>query len=63
MLTIQDQIQELRRELRGCLLTRRERAQAKAELKKLIAEQAELDRVFDAALEAFHHTAEATRAA
>ncbi len=50
MLTIYDQVQELRAELAGCLLTRRERAQAQAELKKLIAEQAKLDRAFNAAL-------------
>ena len=34
MLTIADQIQQLRREKNGCLLTRPERAQAKAELKR-----------------------------
>jgi hypothetical protein len=50
MLTIYDQVQELRAELAGCLLTRRERSQTQAELKKLIAEQAKLDRVFNAAL-------------
>jgi hypothetical protein len=50
MLTIYDQIQELRAELARCILTRRERAQAEAELKRLIAEQAKLDRAFDAAL-------------
>jgi hypothetical protein len=33
MLTICDQIQELRAELARCILTRRERAQAEAELK------------------------------
>jgi hypothetical protein len=52
MLTIYDQIQDLRAELGGCILTRRERAQAQAELKKLVAEQAKLDRAFDAALAA-----------
>ena len=50
MLTIYDQIQELRAELARCILTRRERAQAEAELKRLIAEQAKLDRTFNAAL-------------
>jgi hypothetical protein len=50
MLTIYDQIQELRAELARCILTRRERAQAEAELQRLIAEQAKLDRAFDAAL-------------
>jgi septal ring factor EnvC (AmiA/AmiB activator) len=50
MLNIYDQIQELRAELAGCILTRRERAQAQAELTRLVAEQAKLDRAFDAAL-------------
>jgi hypothetical protein len=50
MLNIYDQIQELRAELTGCILTRRERAQAQAELKRLVAEQAKLDRAFDAAI-------------
>jgi hypothetical protein len=50
MLTIYDQIQELRAELASCILTYRERAQAEAELQRLIAEQAKLDRAFDAAL-------------
>ena len=52
MIALYDHIQELRAELRGCALTRRERAQAQAELAKAIAEQAELDRAFDRALEA-----------
>jgi hypothetical protein len=46
MLTIFDQVRELRAELAGCLLTRRERAQAQAKLKRLVAEQAEIDRAF-----------------
>ena len=50
MLNIYDQIQELRAEMTGCILTRRERAQAQAELTRLIVEQAKLDRAFDAAL-------------
>ena len=50
MIAVYDQIQELRAELARCVLTRRERAQAEAELKRLIAEQAKLDRAFDAAL-------------
>ena len=50
MLNIYDQLQELRAELARCILTHRERAQAEAELKRLIAEQAKLDRTFDAAL-------------
>jgi hypothetical protein len=50
MLNIYDQIQELRAELAGCILTRRERAQAQAELTRLVAEQAKLDRAFGAAI-------------
>jgi hypothetical protein len=50
MLTIYDQIQELRAELAGCLMTCRERAAARAELNKLLAEQAMLDREFDRAI-------------
>jgi hypothetical protein len=50
MLNIYDQIQELRAELAGCILTRRERAQAQAELKRLVAEQAKLDRAYEAAI-------------
>jgi len=52
MLTIDDQIWQLRVELNNCGFSRRERGQAEAELKRLMAEQAELDRVFDQALEA-----------
>jgi hypothetical protein len=52
MITLDDHIQELRAELRGCYFTRRERTAMQAELKKAIAEQAEHDRAFDAALEA-----------
>ncbi|HJU16776.1 MAG TPA: hypothetical protein VJ770_09935 [Stellaceae bacterium] len=62
MLTIDDQIHQLRLELTGCLLTRRERAQAKAELKRLLAAQAEHERAFDAALEALHRLPDATGA-
>jgi hypothetical protein len=50
MLTIADQIRELRAELTGCLLTRRERAQAQSELKRLVAKQAKLNRALDAAV-------------
>ena len=53
MIALYDHIQELRAELRGCALTRRERAQAQAELVKAIEEQAELDLAFDRALEAY----------
>ena len=52
MIAPYDHIQELRAELRGCYMTRRERAAAHAELAKAIAEQAELDRAFDRVLEA-----------
>ena len=52
MITLYDHIQELRAELRGCVMTHRERTQAQIELAKAIEEQAELDRAFDAAIEA-----------
>ena len=52
MITLYDHIQELRAELRGCYFTRCERASVQAELAKAVAEQAELDRAFDRALEA-----------
>ena len=52
MIALYDHIQQLRAELRGCYMTRRERAAAHAELAKAIAEQAELDRAFDRVLEA-----------
>jgi len=52
MITLYDHIQELRVELRGCGFTRRERAVVEAELAKAVAEQAEIDRAFDRALEA-----------
>ncbi|MGY0713309.1 hypothetical protein [Azospirillum argentinense] len=50
MLTIHDQIRELRAELASCALTRRERAQARAELDRLLARQARMDRATDALL-------------
>ncbi len=50
MLNIYDQTQELRAELAGCILTRHERAQAQAELNRLVAEQAKLDHAFDVAI-------------
>jgi hypothetical protein len=53
MITLYDHIQELRAELRGCYFTPRERASVQAEIAKAVAEQAELDRAFDSALEAF----------
>ena len=52
MITLYDHIQELRAELRGCRFTRRERAAVEAELAKAVVEQAELERAFEAALEA-----------
>jgi hypothetical protein len=52
MLTIDDRIWQLQAKLKNCGFTRRERRQAEAELKRLMAEQAELDRAFDRALEA-----------
>ena len=52
MLDLYDHIQELRRKLRGCRFTPRERVAVQAELANAIAEQAEFDRAFNAALEA-----------
>src|ERR1700737_4532301 len=52
MITLYVHIQELRAKLRACRFTRRERAAVEAELAKAVAEQAELDRAFDRALEA-----------
>lgn len=43
MLTIDRQIQEIRVELAACLLTRRERVQARRELDALLARQAGRD--------------------
>jgi hypothetical protein len=63
MITLYDHIQQLRAELRGCYFTRRERAAVQAELLKAIAEQAEHDRAFDAALEALSNPTKAIGAA
>jgi hypothetical protein len=52
MIALYDHIQQLRAELRCCGFTRRERAAVQAKLAKAIAEQADLDRAFDTALEA-----------
>jgi hypothetical protein len=52
MIALYDHIQELRAELRGCVMTRRERAQVQAELARAVEEQAQIDRAFDAAIEA-----------
>jgi hypothetical protein len=57
MITLYDHIQELRAELRGCYFTRSERAAVQAELARAVAQQAELDRAFDIALEAQRDTA------
>ena len=50
MIALYDHIQELRAELRGCCMTRRERAAVQAELARAIAAQAELDRAVEALL-------------
>jgi hypothetical protein len=63
MIALYDHIQQLRAELRGCYFTRRERATVQGELARAVAEQAELDRAFDSALEALHSPAEAIGAA
>jgi len=44
MIALYDHIQELRAELRGCVMTRRERAIIETELARAIAQHAELDR-------------------
>ncbi len=48
MIALYDQAQELRLEIRFCAMTRRERAETRTGLNRLLAEQAELDRAFDA---------------
>jgi hypothetical protein len=63
MIALYDHIQELRAELRGCCMTRRERAGVQAELARALAEQAELDRELDRAVEALHKSGEAIGAA
>jgi hypothetical protein len=50
MLTIHDQIQELRAEISNGILTRAERADVLKTLDKLIAAQAQIDLDFDAQL-------------
>jgi hypothetical protein len=62
MIALYDHIQQLRAELRGCYFTRSERQAVQAELTQALADQAELDRAFDHALEALHY-AEAVGAA
>ena len=53
MIALYDHIREVRAELRGCYFTRRERAAVEAELQRALARQAELDRQFERALEAY----------
>jgi hypothetical protein len=48
MIAFYDHIQELRAELRGCCMTRRERAAVQAELARAIAAQTEIDRAAEA---------------
>jgi hypothetical protein len=48
MIALYDHIQELRAELRGCVMARRERLFMEAELARALAEHAELDRAADA---------------
>ena len=62
MITLDQHIEELRLELRGCGFTRSERAAVQAQLAQALATQAELDRAFDLALEALQN-AEALGAA
>lgn len=50
MLTIHDQIDQLRREIRDCALTDAERAEAQATLAQLTVEQAKLNTAFEADL-------------
>ncbi len=47
MITLEQHIYELQTELRGCRMTRRERADTKAELAKAIERQIECDQNFD----------------
>lgn len=44
MIALYDHIQELRAELRQCILTQRERADAEKELARALAEQSTLER-------------------
>jgi hypothetical protein len=54
MIALYDHIQELRAELSGCIMTRRERADVQAELATALAEQARLDRELDRVFEALN---------
>ncbi|HEY1258272.1 MAG TPA: hypothetical protein VH397_07095 [Xanthobacteraceae bacterium] len=51
MIALYDHIQQLRAELRGCYFTRRERTAVEAEFAAAVAQQAELERACDQALE------------
>jgi hypothetical protein len=62
MIRLYDHIQELRAELRGCYFTSRERAAVQAELAHALAEQTELDRALDTAVEALQSPMEAIEA-
>ncbi|HLY89961.1 MAG TPA: hypothetical protein VKQ27_13345 [Acetobacteraceae bacterium] len=53
MTTLLQQIEELRAELRGSYMSRRERTKAEAELARMVAEQAALDQACDRALAAY----------
>jgi hypothetical protein len=48
MIALYDHIQELRAELPGCCMTRRERTAVQAELARVIAAQTKLDRAVEA---------------
>ncbi len=47
MMTLEQHIQELRAELKFCVMTPSERAETEAELAKAIARQVKIDRKFD----------------
>lgn len=51
MLTLYDHIQEVRRELRGCIMTKRERAEAEKDLANSLARLAEIEAEHDAIFE------------
>lgn len=53
MLSIYDQIQQLKAEIRHCQMNDGERAEAQATLANLIANQAKLDAAFEADLKAY----------
>jgi hypothetical protein len=51
MITLEQQIQELQAELRGCYLTSNQRTETEAELAETIAKQSELERELDGELD------------